>query len=468
MANVDWAAALQNRQANNPSSTPVADTFDSGALQDAYVARESARNQAAIDRPVESFQYGAKDALADVGQTIENVPGSMWQLAKDVTSPVWNAKEFWPGLGNLIEGGVQKLIPGENESEQYFDDAVDVYKDRYGSLEKAGDTIKNDPVGAFSDIIGVGGVLAPGKIGRSARAVSPTAPITNTPAATVRGVGAAANPERLYETSARFHPSLGQKKIDEMVDTGLREGIPVGDSGLAKTHKLVKDLNSQIDTLIDAADKSGKTFPRKMLYKYLKDARKNKGGVRTDAGRDLKQIDSYIGKLDRHLESIGKDRLTVRDLQDFKKSVTSEIYNDSGQLKSKTAVDEARKQTAKAAREGVEQALPEAHAINAREGALIQLRDGLEKVVPRQGGNNLLGLDTILKAGMGGATGGIGGAAVGAGLGILGKPPLKSRLAIAANKMRGDGPLSAYKNNTIGGEIMRQIAIEEARKNDPR
>ena len=81
-------------------------------------------------------------------------------------------------------------------------------------------------------------------------------------------------------------------------------------------------------------------------------------------------------------------------------------------------------------------------------------------------GNNMVSMkDAIAVPGATAAFGPLAGA--GAALGsVLGKPGAKSHLAIKANKWRGDGPRSAYQNNTIHGEVLRQIAIQQARQEE--
>ena len=56
-----------------------------------------------------------------LGSAVKNIPSSGWQFVKDVTAPVHSPKQTLKGVGNLALGAAQKLIPGEQGSEQYAD-----------------------------------------------------------------------------------------------------------------------------------------------------------------------------------------------------------------------------------------------------------------------------------------------------------------------------------------------------------
>ncbi|MEA1876691.1 MAG: hypothetical protein U9N86_07490, partial [Bacteroidota bacterium] len=55
-------------------------------------------------------------------------------------------------IGEVVLGGVEKLIPGEQQAEQTFDMLIEGFKDKYGSLEQLNHTIANDPASVLLDI----------------------------------------------------------------------------------------------------------------------------------------------------------------------------------------------------------------------------------------------------------------------------------------------------------------------------
>ena len=81
-------------------------------------------------------------------------------------------------LLKLVAGTGQKIIPGQQGQEQYFDATADFYKNRYGSVDNFKKTINNDPVGFLLDAstvltaggAAVGKVGQVGKVGKLAKA----------------------------------------------------------------------------------------------------------------------------------------------------------------------------------------------------------------------------------------------------------------------------------------------------------
>ena len=90
--------------------------------------------------------------LAQMGA---NVLPSAVNYLKGIVTPLLSPVETAQGIGLTALGGIEKLIPGEQEHEQYADALVGFLKDRYGGLENIKKTIRDDPVGALGDISAV-------------------------------------------------------------------------------------------------------------------------------------------------------------------------------------------------------------------------------------------------------------------------------------------------------------------------
>ena len=95
------------------------------------------------------------------GEMAMNVPGSGWQFAKDITGLL--RPSTWKALGKLTHDD-------EMQAEVW-----NYMKERYGGLDEIRDSMREDPVGIFADVIGAvsGGSLLAGKLaatgGRVAR-----------------------------------------------------------------------------------------------------------------------------------------------------------------------------------------------------------------------------------------------------------------------------------------------------------
>lgn len=121
-----------------------------------------------------------QDPLVFAGQTLKNVPRSMGQLVGGVYSAVTNPIQTGKTLFQLGVGGTANTlesiagIAGVKNPEQIFDlgsedvaKAVgDFYVQRYGSVEAAANTLREDPAGFLSDlgavVTGVGGAIKGG------------------------------------------------------------------------------------------------------------------------------------------------------------------------------------------------------------------------------------------------------------------------------------------------------------------
>ena len=115
------------------------------------------------------------DEVSGVGQpnfladTLSNVPSSAYQFGSDVAQVVTNPVQTLDAIGNLGLGLIALAIPDAYQEEkldkpQEAAMAVGQYiSDRYGSVDKAKEALRTDPVGVLADVSGIllgGGYLA--------------------------------------------------------------------------------------------------------------------------------------------------------------------------------------------------------------------------------------------------------------------------------------------------------------------
>lgn len=139
------------------------------------------------------------------GNVVKSAGNLIGGVAQAVMNPIDTAKT----LGKTALGGVQKLIPGEQDSEQNFDQLTEFFKQRYGSWEAVKETAYNDPVGFLADastviggtgaaIRGAGAVTRSSSLARAGQAVGRVGaaidPITATTRATTAVAGKVAAP----------------------------------------------------------------------------------------------------------------------------------------------------------------------------------------------------------------------------------------------------------------------------------
>jgi len=375
-----------------------------------------------------------------VGDMVGNIPASALQYVEDI--PIASPIQTVTGLANVAIGGVQKLIPGEQEKEVYADAVADFVKNRYGSTDAFKQTMMDDPVGVLGDfsalIAGGSGAAAKAggrmasiasKVGKAANAVNPLNIAVKMPAKAVMNLpGARKIPEKLYQSAAKFGTTVTPADRAAMTKTALKNKIMPTVTGVQRARDIIDSYNVKIDQIIDAS--GGAKIPRKAMYLNLKELRRELGGVNLDAPVALEKINKVVSKFEKYIKNKNKDYLTAREVQEFKKNIYKEVSYSKKKLKGSRATEKAKKAIARSAKEQLEKAYPELKGINKKEGEMIALMEAIEKSANRIDNRDIIGIGIPLKAMAGGTTGGVGGALAGAGLGVIDTPTVKAKLAI--------------------------------------
>lgn len=380
----------------------------------------------------------AKDDGFSFGEMLSNVPSSAKAFAGNIWDAITNPKQTLEGVGALGAGTAQLAndqIPGAaipftagsllglpiDSPQQDYRGAPNAlagaYKDRYGSVDQALNTLEGDPVGAMADA----SILA-SPAAKVAGALNPL----SIPGKVVKA-GAKALPKdlpaRMYERTAKWSTTLDDAERASLTETALAYGLPPSAKGVDKLHSIIRDLNGHIDDLIKTADASGKTVPRSAIYKHLKKLRQESGGLNIDAPANLKAIDRIVGRFEEYAKTALPERLSASQLQKFKKSTYDLINWDAKHLQGTPIREATLKAVARGAKEGVEQVAPNVKEINAALSDLYELQPHLQRVASRLGNRQVIPLSAPGEVGLGTAlgayAGGPTGAAVGGGFGTL-------------------------------------------------
>lgn len=425
-------------------------------------------------------------------EMVSNVPKSMMNLAVSFAQPFIHPIDTAQAVGNLALGVAEKAVPGEQDAEIYADQAGKFIMDRYGSLDNFKETVMQDPVGVLADASSVlmagGGLVrgagsmaakAPGMVGRvgagaervgqaamtAGAAIDPLNVVTNTVKA-----GAAMLPDSLprtmFEASAKWRPSIPQDKRKQLTETALAEGIVPSEAGALKIEGIIAGLNDKIDELIQAADATGATIPKSAIYRELKQLRRDMGGAKVDAPKDLRKIDAIVKRFDEYMVGIGKTELTPSELQAFKQDAYKHINFDTKRGVASLAENETKKAMARAAKKELEKISPEIKDLNAREGALIELQPEIERAAGRIDNRNVIGLDSAAKVTTGAVVGGSAGANIAAAIAAVGSPKIRAHLAIQIAKYQKQGVPAAYIENNILPAMLREAGIQSGKLNE--
>ena len=191
---------------------PVAAAAEPAAMPSSLtnvVAAEDARRSGAMQPPGASVPTIAPSGQPStqagmdsggsmsIGETLatagSNLGPSALRFGKDLVEPFLSPVQTSKAVGNLILGGAQKLIPGEQDEEKYADAVGTYFADRYGGLENIQNTFATDPVGFLADAstLLTGGAALAGKVPMLAGRVAKTA-------ATAGATGAGATNARSF------------------------------------------------------------------------------------------------------------------------------------------------------------------------------------------------------------------------------------------------------------------------------
>lgn len=407
-----------------------------------------------------------------VDKLSHNINKSAVKFGKDMITPIISPLQTAESLAHLGAGVIQKATGG-GKDEVYVDAVVDGFKNRYGSIAAAANTATTDPIGMISDISGAI-ALTPAmlpKVGRVnstvsniGKAIDPVNAALNTAKYSASKVIPESAPRKLYESTAKFRPSIPNDVRSNMVNTALAHKIMPTEEGLGALGSKITALGNSIDTMIDSATKAGTKIPKGAIYRHLGSLRKDIGGVKLNAANDTKKIDQLIKVFDQHLKKSDKKELTPRELQDFKTDAYKRINFDIEQGSASYTKNEVSKAMAKAAKESLEEINPNIKTANQELGNLLELNKELPRITNRIDNHNLIGIDAPLKITAGNVAAGDVGGLLGTGMAIGGIPKVKARSALLLEQLRNSG-IGSYMNNSMLPLLMRQGLLQSGRLN---
>lgn len=235
-------------------------------------------------------------------------------------------------------------------------------------------------------------------------------------------------PEEAYQSALKPSTTIPPAKVQKIVQTGIKNEIPVSEAGSEKLQSLLEDLQDKVTQEI--GNGKGRTVDPNAVANRT-DSLKKEFANQVNPDADLKAIDA---SKEEFLRNNGVP-IPAADAQAMKVGTYKQLGNKAyGELGSATM--ESQKALARGIKEELEIQFPELHDLNAAEGSLYDLKPVLEKAIQRQGNHQLLGIGTPIVAGATKAvTKSSGLAAVAAAIkAVVDNPVVKSHLAIALDK----------------------------------
>lgn len=322
---------------------------------------------------------------------IKVLAGSAGRLVSGLAQPILHPVETVKGLGGLLRGTFEKILPGEQPNEVYFDNLAQIYKDRYGSEDAIAETVSQDPFGFVADVYMIAGATsAAGKLS-SIKKIQEATSLAKTGQALTTGMKSLKKAIPIKSTSDKvfnaynkaFLPrgktikrTLGIK--DDVVDAikAIDENIP--EEGLVNPltgAEIVGKPKTRFDVLValdhakkriwekanslskNATEANAKINIKNVASKALEKTKNDWGdvAVKTTKADDVVRIKSMVDKFDElgnvsptqvegFLKSLYNDTKTLREsgqyqgftLKDFYSNMYDELRGVTDDVISKT------------------------------------------------------------------------------------------------------------------------------------
>jgi hypothetical protein len=391
-----------------------------------------------------------------MSEMASNVGPSALQFADDMTYPVRHPVKTYEGIKNLVQGVGDKagFDWGKGDQSVYVDAVIGQLKERYGGVDQILQTLETDPVGLTSDVAGIlmsGGSMTGIKtLNRLGSAIDPIQGAAKLVKTAAQPLARRLNPNDIYQEVMKFPTTASQGDRQKWAQTGLDEGITSGAQMDGKYAAKIDDINSELSRVIDEVGGGSQPIPIERVIAGLDELKREKGGFKVDASSDVAAIDKFRDDfLEQHW---GRETVTPRQLQDFKVDVYDKINWKRRDTSAPQIDADIRTNVGRAAREGIEEALPEVKALNSELGKLLDARDPLLRSWNRIDNRNKTSILATLGAFAGGSTGpsgSVAGAVAGGVFGSLFRPEYKARLAVALNELAKNGGNAKLVDNAL-------------------
>jgi hypothetical protein len=392
--------------------------------------------------------YGLYGAGKGVLDTLQNIPGSAVNYGSDILSTLTSPIQLGRGLQNILSFGRNDPEAMEQLGNKLIGD--------YGSVSKLNEKIINDPVGFAADVSSVLPVLGAGRSATLTSAGKSIEPLQAVKAGLVKGVGKLipeAMPENFYQKGLKPLPSLNINDIKEMVKEGLRQEIPLKQSGLEKLQSNIDAMNNIFSSKVAEAKSMGKTINPQDLAGYIDNLDKEvyKFAPTNKFSEQLRDIKGEF------MEKWGNKPIPIEDAQKMKQTIYRLYRDNYGEL-ARTEV-EAYKGIARGVKDEFIKMFPELEETGQQEHRSLQLESSIERTLKKLGNRDWVGIASPLQGGMAGTLSGSKevGVITGSMMHILNNPTLSSEIAIQLHKaMQGrvspglvKSRLAAYQGSKI-------------------
>lgn len=481
MSDADLARSLHSKHYSDMPEADFMRQFGVGGTATPQQASPVGVGEAGTFLGPGDYRVDSQDKNSTGYRAITNIPSSGVRFVSELGNALLHPIDTASALGNTALGGVQKLIPGEQPSEHYFDALVNHMGQRYGSPGAAQETLASDPIGMLGDIasvLGGGGAALRGVGGASrafgaagmgekivdagrmaSRAAEVLDPVNIAKQAVVRpaaGLMGGDIAQKMYMSALK--PSIASTTPAErarMFDAAVSADAPVSKSGIEKIQGAMENQGKAIADVIDAGATVGDAISTDDVLRSVDRSRGFYSNTANPAG-PMRQVENAATQF---RDAFG-DSIPVDQAQTIKKNTQRELSKKYGN--DVKPIDEARKDIAHGIRVELERLYPELAGMNQAQGANKMLFDELMRQVNRIENRDIIGLTAAQMAAAGGVAAGPAGGAVSlVSNSVLRMPAVKSRLALALAQARKNPNYGLQRGGGAYGAINAVGSLEQ-------
>lgn len=356
----------------------------------------------------------------------KNFLPSLIKEVKNIATAVTDPKATGKALGNVLLGTVQKLIPGEQDSEKYADALGDYYAKKYGSTKAFLEYLETEPAAVLGDISMVltGGGMVAAKVIGGVNKIAKSQALTKaqTVADSTAKAGAVIDPinlgintagygfgqalnigaphlaSRLYQSGLKPSTALSIEDTANIVKTGLDKDIPLNAEGIGKLQIEIQRASKVVDDLIDEASATGKTIPLKTILKSLDELEASfKSSPKEGGAAALQRIKLIRRQMTADFKVTGKKSLTAKELNDYKRSIYGEQSFNKRNQSGTNITEQSLSAKGRGAKGLLEELDPRLQGANRELGNLLQLQPELMNQVNRLQKKDMVSIGAPIK-----------------------------------------------------------------------
>ncbi len=387
--------------------------------------------------------------LSDVGDTLKqywdkiNPVSGAQSVAQAVTHPIDTAKAYGEQNAKLADAAKESFKKGEysqalRHTLSYFLNGIPGIG---SALDEAGNKAgAGDIKGAIADTAALATNIAGPKITEA------VAPVVSRAVGSAAKATGEATAQRLMKSAIKPGPAdvPEWRDIPMVLNTALKNEIPVTEAGANKLQALVADYAQKTKAAVDARALAGYTVDPGAVASRLDQ-------INTASALPEKEVASVNKAKAAFLARKGGQPIPFDVAQEEKQGSYRKVGSTYGE---RSAIEnESEKNLARGLMEEIHNQAPEVAQLDAKTSEFLSLQPALERAVRRAGNSDVIDLKGAAEVGAGGGLGLV--------ARVLDYPGIKSKLAIAINKgsQRTAAPLSMAQSAAKAAAVLNQLSI---------